>query len=796
LSANFLTSSDIKMQSFLKKIRNNYSRVEKPENPSEYSIRGDVLSIWLIGYKHPVRMEFFDEELEKIYSYDEVYGRKLYDLKKIVFSEAALEDKSEVGLINVIQSESSSLQKIIFVTSITSEIQNLNNLILTDFQYPQLFYSRQELLLQEINRLKNLHYQILIKTNNHQDLNENLQPFTTSKIQSAQIFEDWNISVANLPIIQQGQQDFFDRNLHAGVVSEKLKLAIFTDREIFGSIYLSRPERKLSNLGNLKKLLLQFEGDIQIGDYVVHEDYGIGVYSGLTQQELEGEMLEYLLLKYDKDDELYVPIHQIEKLTKYIGSESVPPKLTRLGKQTWQSVKDKIKKSTGLLARELVEHYALREVSKSEKIEFEDSEDYKKFVDEFKHTETEDQLRATNEIIEDLSKLKPMNRLLVGDVGFGKTEVFMRAAFKIVENGGQVAVLAPTTILTAQHFAVFEERFKNFPISIKYLSRFNTPEQNNKIIDELNLGKVDIIVGTHRLLSSDVQFKNLMMVVVDEEQRFGVKQKEKIKQLNYGVHVLSVSATPIPRTLGMALSSIQEISIITQPPKNRKPIQTKIIKNDWNQVAKAIEFEIKRGGQLYFLHNEVQSIKLIQDRLEKLTPGVKFIYAHGQMNSSELDRVMTEFYEKKYDCLISTTIIENGLDLPNVNTIIVNKAQRFGLSQLYQLRGRVGRSERESFCYLLTDSDNLEKTVIEEAVDNSENVKKQKKKRYIDRLQSLVDNQDLGAGFRIASRDLEIRGAGNILGEQQSGHISTIGYALYIEILVQEVERIKNLVKN
>lgn len=758
-----------------------YRRVHKVEQKLDYAVKGDTISIWIVGYPHPVRLEFFGDALEELYFYDEEYGRKIAGVEGLIIGSEIPQDKTDLDAVKISYISATQPEAYIFTTSTERiTVQNFDYLE-GDFHYPQLFYGKFKLLEQEIANLERSGYEVLIKTKNKDDLPDELLHFHTKKLKMPK-YEGYE------NFIEQLKQ----KSIPAGFISRKLNLAVFTDRELFGAIYLAKPERTKSLSNNIKRLLLEFEGSIQIGDYVVHEDYGVAVYAGLRQEAANDQLMEYLLLKYDGGDELFVPLHQIEKLTKYIGNENVPPKITRLGKTTWEHVKAKIKKSTSLLARDLIEHFAKREVSEAKTIKKDDSRDYKKFVESFDYVETEDQLRATNEILKDLEKHRPMNRLLVGDVGFGKTEVFMRAAFKIVENGGQVAVLAPTTVLTAQHFTVFEDRFKDFPVTIRYLSRFNTPQENHKIIEELNDGKVDIIVGTHRLLSSDVKFKNLQLVVVDEEQRFGVKQKEKIKQLNYGVHLLSVSATPIPRTLSMALSTIHDISIISQPPKNRKPIHTEIIKDNWNKVATAIEHEVKRGGQIYFVHNEVRNINFIKKRLEELTPGVKYGVGHGQMSADELDKVMTAFFEQKYDCLICTTIIENGIDLPNVNTMIINRAHKFGLSQLYQLRGRVGRSEREAFCYLLYEGKDLKEEV--EAQKSYLHDKKEKvHKKYLDRFQALVDNQDLGAGFRIASRDLEIRGAGNLLGEQQSGHIATIGYALYIEILAQEVEKLKEL---
>lgn len=777
-----LSFKEVRFKDILRYLEaNDFERVPKNLEIKQYSLRGDVITAWFVGYESPIRMEFFGEDLEKMYLVDEIYSKKLKDIKYLVIG--GINGKDDLNSIKISLPEITNehfdtkyleVEKLIFTNSIQNAEGNGYEIIKTDYQFPQLFYSRLDLFEKEVERLENQGYHIYIKTENENSLGYELQKYL------------------DLPKDNRILQNIKNIEVQAGFISEQEKLAVFTDRELFGTIFLTRPERLKKSTTNIQRLLQQFEGNIEMGDYVVHEDYGIGIYSGLTQEMIDDQMYEYLLLKYDKEDELYVPINQIEKITKYIGNEGVEPRVTRLGGVSWENVKRKIKASTRLLAKELIEHFAKREVSKAKAIPNKDSKDYLKFIEEFKHVETDDQIRAVNEIVADMEKPVPMDRLLVGDVGFGKTEVFMRAAFKAVEDGGQVAVLSPTTVLTSQHDEVFKERFKNFPIRIESISRFNTPLENKKIIEAANEGKVDILIGTHRLLSSDVKFKNLQLVIVDEEQRFGVKQKEKIKQLNYEAHVLAVSATPIPRTLSMALSTIQEISIITTPPKGRKSIHTEIVKDDWNHIAKAIQFEINRGGQVFFLHNKIQNMGFIEEKLGQLVPGLRIVSAHGQMNSDKLDGIMDDFYHKKYDLLISTTIIENGLDLPNVNTIIVNNAHRFGLSQLYQLRGRVGRSDRQSFCYLLYQGQDLKALEQEDEKSN----KRKRNKKYLERLNSLVENQDLGAGFRIASKDLEIRGAGNLLGEQQSGHIAAIGYALYVELLAQEVEKIREVVNS
>ncbi|MDQ6985403.1 MAG: helicase-related protein [Candidatus Dojkabacteria bacterium] len=657
---------------------------------------------------------------------------------------------------------------------------------------PSLFFSNVHLIRSEIERLEELGSRVYLISKHKDDIPEDLKKYIFAKEDLKSISK--NIKYLNNLEIEQ------IKFLPAGFISSVGKTAIFTDRELFGSIFLNKVKTINKSSARLKQLLAQFEGEIKIGDYIAHEDYGIGLYSGLTREEYDSVLTDYLLVKFAGDDEIYVPLIQIEKITKYLGNSDSPPKLTKLSKGGWKKLKEKVKKTTVLLAKHLIEHMAKRELSKAVPIDQNDSQEYKFFVESFPYNETRDQINVINEVINDMKSTRPMNRLVVGDVGFGKTEVIMRAVFKVIEQRGQVAVLSPTTILTSQHLATFRERFElksdgdnpyDIPMSIEAVSRFNTVKENREVIDRANNGDVSVLIGTHRLLTSDVKFKDLQLVVIDEEQKFGVKQKEKIKQINYGVHMLSVSATPIPRTLSLALSSIQDISVITTPPKGRRSIDTEMIYTDWNKVADAISKEHSRGGQAYFLHNRVETIAAIKEKLSNLLPGIKFEFAHGKMSASQLDRIMTDFYLNKFDVLISTTIIENGLDLPNVNTMIIHDAHRLGLSQLYQLRGRVGRGDRQAYCYLMCPRFKTKTMSVDETKTDLKIKSVERSKLYLERLQSLVENSDLGAGFQIASKDLEIRGAGSILGEKQHGHITEIGYALYIEMLAGEIEMLK-----
>lgn len=799
-----------------------YKKVEKVESVLEYSVRGDIIDLWLPGYDYPVRLEFFGEDLEECNFYDNYTNRKIEKCESLIFFPYLPRDLGELESIRF-KDGKGELEKIIFTDKSlgregerflnglgrsytyssyeagsrpplnpllrggeTKQIEIMN----TDFAFPPLFFSNKTAIVSEIESFKSRGFKVLVKSRDKDvlalgdKLNDGVGPHP------------------NLPLQGEGTNPRLDfqrlETLPAGFVSEEMKLVYLTDRELFGVIDLKKSKSDISSK-TLQKILRQFEGEISVGDYVVHEDYGIAIYSGFEQEEVDGRQSDFLLLKFEGDDELFVPIDQINKITKYLANEGGTPKLTMLGTKSWKTTKKKVRQTAIITAEKLIKHYAKREIAKAHKVDSNDSNDFKKFVENFSYKETPDQLRSINEVINDLEKETPMNRLLVGDVGFGKTEVIMRAAFKMAEEKKQVAILAPTTILASQHFDVFNERFGLSKFNIKLLSRFNTPKENRKVVDDLNNGSIDIVIGTHRLLSTDIKFKKLGLLVVDEEQKFGVKQKEKIKQLNYGVHLLSVSATPIPRSLSLALSGVQDISIISTPPEGRQGVDTEIIFEDWKESVEMIQKEISRGGQVYFIHNRVESIQGITKKLKNLIPGIKIEFAHGQMRGEDLDKLITDFYKKRFDVLVATSIIENGLDIPNVNTIIIHDAHKFGLSQLYQMRGRVGRSEIKAYCYLMCprpsklvmDSIDADDQHALKIMLKANSKKAAASKLYMQRLQSLVDNTDLGAGFRVASKDLEIRGAGNILGEKQSGHINGVGYALYIEMLADAIEKIK-----
>ncbi len=504
-------------------------------------------------------------------------------------------------------------------------------------------------------------------------------------------------------------------------------------------------------------------GDMNTDDLVVHVQHGVGVFKGLKTISLQGVPAECIEVQYDKNDKLFLPVHKIYQLRKFSGNPKARS-LDKLGGNFWQKTKAKVKNKLREIAEDLIQLYAKRKTALRNAFST-SSKDSLLFESQFPFEETVDQQKAIDEIYSDLSSESPMDRLVCGDVGFGKTEVAMRAAFQVLLSGKQVAVLAPTTVLSLQHLQSFEKRFKDWPFEIRGLNRFIVPKKVKDTIKGLSEGRVDIVIGTHRVLSQDINFKDLGLLIVDEEQKFGVKQKEKIKKLKTNLDILSLSATPIPRTLNMGFLGVRDLSLITTPPKNRLPVKTYVSKHNLEIVKKAVENEIKRGGQVYFVHNRVQSIYGLYEELKQAMPDVRIGLGHGQMSERDLENVVMDFFNKKIDVLLATTIIESGMDIPNANTIMIHNAQNFGLSQLYQLRGRVGRSDKRAYCYLLIPQ-------------NKELDKDQKEK-----LKILQENSELGSGLKIAHYDLELRGAGNLLGEAQSGHADSIGYDFYIELL-------------
>ena len=554
--------------------------------------------------------------------------------------------------------------------------------------------------------------------------------------------------------------------LAEGFAIPELDLRVFTDAEVFGFRKPRHPERRRRRVA-----VGSFLQDLKPGDHVVHEDSGIARFEGFETKQVIGVEREYLILTF-ADGTRWLPTDRIDKITRYVGGQA--PALSVMGGRDWLKTKGKAKRAAAEIARELLRLYAAREATPGHafgkdtpwQIEMENA---------FSFTETPDQLLAIEETKKDMERGRPMDRLVVGDVGYGKTEVALRAAFKAVMDGKQVAVLVPTTVLAQQHYETFSERLATFPVKIEMLSRFRLPAEQKETVERIKGGDVDIVVGTHRVLQKDVSFRDLGLVVIDEEHRFGVRHKERLKSMRTEVDVLSMTATPIPRTLHMALSGVRDISVIETPPEDRQPIETHVIERSDDVIREAIVREIDRGGQVYYVHNRVQGIEQEAHRLRELVPTARYVVAHGQMDDRKLERVMVEFADAEHDVLVCTTIIESGLDIPNVNTIVINRAGTLGLAQLYQLRGRVGRSAEKAYAYLLYTKE--------------QHLTEQARKR----LQAVFEASELGAGFKIAMHDLEIRGAGNILGAEQHGHVTAVGFELYAQLLEEAVNEQRGL---
>lgn len=546
---------------------------------------------------------------------------------------------------------------------------------------------------------------------------------------------------------------------------------LFSDGEIFG---FRPPEPRHHRHGAVQDPEAGYT-DLQAGDYVVHIDHGIGIFIGLVNRTIDGIEREYLCIEYADEAQLFVPVYQADRLTRYLGPDKRNPSLSRLGSSEWKSVKSFVKEAVHEVAKDLLELYARRSVVPGHAFSY-DTSWQQELEASFPYIETEDQIRVLEEVKKDMEKPRPMDRLICGDVGYGKTEVALRAAFKSVMDGKQVAILVPTTILAQQHFNTFCQRLSAFPVIVEMLSRFRTPQQQSQILSQLKQGAIDIIIGTHRLLSSDVEFKDLGLLIIDEEQRFGVTHKEKLKQMRTEVDVLTMTATPIPRTLYMALTCVRDISTINTPPEERLPVITHVGIYNPNLVRQAILRELERGGQVFFVHNRVQTIGAMHSHLEKLIPEARIAVAHGQMAENELSERMRQFTDGEIDVLLSTSIIESGLDIPNANTLIVDRADTFGLAQLYQLRGRVGRGAQRAYAYFLRHA------------------RKQPTQEGKQRLETIAENTQLGAGFSIAMRDLEIRGTGDILGTRQSGHVAAVGFHLYTKLLAEAVNRLRRTI--
>ncbi|PAD90456.1 transcription-repair coupling factor [Shouchella clausii] len=624
----------------------------------------------------------------------------------------------------------------------------------------QNFHGQMDLLTSEVNRWLSNDYTVLFIAGTEDRANRLALNLEDEKI-DAHLIE----AITDLT---PGKVQIYTGHLHTGFELSEQKLVVVTEEEVF-SKRAKRPKRrqKLSNAERIKSY-----SELAVGDLVVHTNHGVGKYLGVETLEINGVHKDYLNLRYAGNDKLYVPVEQIDQVQKYVGTEEKDPKIYALGGSDWKKVKKKVQSSVEDIADDLIKLYAEREASVGHRFS-PDGPEQAEFESSFPYQETEDQLRAIKEIKEDMEKQRPMDRLLCGDVGYGKTEVAIRAAFKAIMDGKQVAILVPTTILAQQHFETISERFSDFPITVGVLSRFRSRKEQTEVLKGLKAGSVDLVVGTHRLLSKDVQFKDLGLLIVDEEQRFGVTHKEKIKRMKANIDVLTLTATPIPRTLHMSMLGVRDLSVIETPPENRFPVQTYVVEFNPAIVREAIERELSRGGQVYVLYNRVEDIERMTEQISTLVPDARVSYAHGQMNERELESIILDFLEGESDVLVTTTIIETGVDIPNVNTLIVCNADKMGLSQLYQIRGRVGRSNRVAYSYFTYQPDKVLTEVAEK------------------RLQAIKEFTELGSGFKIAMRDLTIRGAGNLLGSQQHGFIDSVGFDLYSQMLKEAIEERK-----
>lgn len=752
-----------------------FERQDKVFQAGEIAVHGGIVDVFPFSADLPLRIVFNDNEIEDIYTFEPVKGKKDEVLPHATI-EAIKGQSLGPNLAEYLEAHANEFIVILdhteeitqtlyemFVASESAKLAHINKAldavplikieaiasnpdatVAFSFFEPSLYVSQMERLVGDIKKHLKAGWQIGIATDKGKAI--------------TQIFDEAELSLHDNPLL-------LPRVAGESVSNPDLKLLIVTDDEIFSI------SAKVATTTSAKRQRL-FLADIERGDFIVHNDHGIGRLIDIQKIELNGVEREYLILEYAKGDKLYVPVDQIDKISKYVSVDGRDPQLTRLSSSSWKKVVSKIRKESHQFAKELLDLYAKRQLAQG--IAFNAEEFWQKAIsDSFKHQETPDQETVINEILRDMQQDKSMDRLLVADVGFGKTEVAVRAAFQAVTSGYQVAFLAPTTILVEQHHKTFTERLTPFKVKTAALSRFKSKTEQTQVVNELKLGEVDVVIGTHRLLSKDIKFKNLGLVIIDEEQRFGVTHKEKLKMLRSEVDVLSLTATPIPRTLNLALSGIRDISVIETPPTNRLAIITTVTPDSTQVIQEAIEKEIKRGGQVYFVHNRVQTIDSMQHKLEKMMPEIRFVNAHGQMGERMLAKIMQDFNLNKYDVLIASTIIENGIDNPNVNTLIVDDAGKFGLSQLHQLRGRIGRGQVQAHAYFLYNKGKLSPKALE-------------------RLKTIQDNTELGSGYNIAMRDLQIRGAGGVLSKQQHGHITAIGLSLYTKLLNKAIEEMKS----
>ncbi len=844
LSIALNRGDEIEREEFIERlIRGGYTRVTLVEEKGDFSVRGGIIDLFSPSYRDPLRLEFFGDRIESIRAFevetqrshvhyesisilpakeivegrDDQVSASLFDYVNpqtilAIDDPFEVEREGEAFWLQISERFDRAVSKgktpqvpdrwYLPLETVKSNWGPLRRLLLGELDIPELGGTggeilrftaesnediraglklsgkRKALLSPLVGRLKSWHNggsEIIIVTH-HLDQAERLQELLIEYQLAPQLttipFPQWlegRLSRLTDPTPRTGEGDFIilTGDLSTGFRLPSRGLVVITEEEIFG------PRRRITGVHRRPvDFSITSFSELNENDYVVHIDYGIGIYRGLNHLDIQGVSNDYLLLEYLDGDKLYVPVDRINLIQKYIGFEDRGPRQDRLGGLSWRRLKRKVGKSIEEMAKELLDLYATRQVF--EGFSFSKGDGYfREFEAAFQYEETPDQLEAVRDVTGDMEKHKSMDRLICGDVGYGKTEVAIRAAFKAVMDGKQVAVLVPTTVLAQQHYQTFSERFQHYPVTINMLSRFKGRNEQRQILVDLREGRIDIIIGTHRLLQSDVAFRDLGLLVTDEEHRFGVTHKERLKQLRKTVDVLTLTATPIPRTLHMALTGIRDLSVINTPPEDRLSIRTFLSRFDEDLIRQAILRELQRKGQVFFVHNRVHNISAMAQLLKQLVPEASLAIAHGQMMERDLERVMLAFMRREYNLLLCTSIIESGLDIPTANTIIINHAERFGLAELYQLRGRVGRSRYQAYAFLLVPS--------EASISGN----------ALKRLRALQELSELGSGFRLALQDLEIRGAGNILGPAQSGHIAAVGYEMYTHLLERTVRQLR-----
>ena len=794
-----------------------YERVGQVEMPGQFSVRGGIVDIYCLTEKNPWRIELWGDEIDSIRSFDPESQRSLENLEELTIYPAVehIGDKDMVSFLDYFPEK----RTIIFLDEpnrltekggaveeeyrqsrmhreekgsrnlpenwlcsfeqLQKELNKRNCISVCALEPKQAGWKVREKFYLEVKSISayNNSFELLVKDlHQYKKQGYRIALLSGSRTRAERLAKD---------LQEEGLAAFYgqdyDREICPGEImvvyghAKKgfeyplIKFAVMTESDIFGQ------EQKKKKKKNYSGSRIQDFAELSIGDFVVHEKHGLGIYRGIEKVEVDRIVKDYIKIEYRGGSNLYIPATQLDCLQKYSGADaSKAPKLNKLGTQEWNKTKSKVRGAVKNIAKELVELYAVRQ-EKEGYVCGPDTVWQREFEEMFPYEETEDQLSAIEDAKRDMESTRIMDRLICGDVGYGKTEVALRAAFKEVQESRQVAYLAPTTILAQQIYNTFVQRMKEFPVRVELLCRFRTPAQQKKAIEDLKKGQVDVIIGTHRILSKDVQFKNLGLLIVDEEQRFGVTHKEKIKQLKKNVDVLTLTATPIPRTLHMSLIGIRDMSVLEEPPMDRMPIQTYVMEYDEETVREAINRELRRGGQVYYVYNRVTDIADVALRIAKLVPDARVDFAHGQMSERELENVMYSFVNGDIDVLVSTTIIETGLDISNVNTMIIHDSDRYGLSQLYQLRGRIGRSNRTAYAFLMYRKNVMLKETAEK------------------RLAAIREYTDLGSGFKIAMRDLELRGAGNLLGAQQHGHMNAVGYDLYCKMLNEAVKEAKGI---